>query len=164
MTRPALSAVLGVVVLVLSTCIGVELAKGPPASAQGSRPSGQYAAVTEAARKETLAFLTVDYRRLDPLVARVLRGATGTFKRQYAKAQGNLKATARRERSVSGGVVRQVGIAKINGSAATVLVAADSSVRNRSTKGRSVTRYYRMQLAMQKVGNQWLLSDLQFVG
>ncbi|MDQ6686629.1 MAG: hypothetical protein M3Z50_03310 [Actinomycetota bacterium] len=164
MTRPALNAVLGVVVLVLLVCIGVELAKGPPASAQGSRLSGDYAAVTDAARKETLAFLSVDYRRLDPPVATVLRGATGTFKRQYANAQGNLKATARRERSVSRGVVRQVGIAKINGSAATVLVAADSSVHNRSTKGRSVTRYYRIQLTMQKVGNQWLLSDLQFVG
>lgn len=164
MTRPALNAVLGVVILVLLVCIGVELAKGPPASVQGSRPSGQYAAVIAAARQETLAFLTVDYRNLDPLVVKVLQGATGTFKRQYANAQGNLKATARRERSVSRGVVRRVGIAKINGSAATVLVAADSSVHNRATKGRSVTRYYRMQLAMEKVGNDWLLSDLQFVG
>ena len=36
--------------------------------------------VAEAARAETLAFLAVDYRDMDPIMDRVLDGATGDFK------------------------------------------------------------------------------------
>jgi hypothetical protein len=49
-----------------------------------------------------------------------------------------------------------------------VYVAADSDVTNVSVQKEQgadakQTRYYRFQLNLTKVGNRWLLGDLQFI-
>jgi Mce-associated membrane protein len=156
-----------VIALALVATSVVLLGKGASASPGEGRAqslSRQYAAVSRAARAETLAFLDVDYRHMDPLVTKVLAGATGSFKAQYQKSTATLKASAERSRAVSTGRVAQVGISEIGDRRAVVLVAADAQVTNRTTKGSPQPRYYRLRLTLERHGGTWLTSDLRFVG
>ncbi len=114
--------------------------------------------------RRPLAFLTVDYRNMDPLIDKVLAGATGQFKEQYERAQVTLKTTAQQAQSVATGKVREVGIGDIDADTAVVFVAADGSVTNKSTKGKAEPRTYRFKLTMVRKGDKWLTSDLQILG
>ncbi len=127
-------------------------------------PEAPYGAVSAAARAQTKAFLTVDYQDMDPLIEKVLDGATGTFKAEYEQGKANLKASAQQSQAVSTGEVLSVGINDIDEDNAVVLVAADSEVSNKSTQGKAQPRYYRLELTMVRKGERWLTSNLQFVG
>ena len=131
---------------------------------RAKRLSREYQQVTAAARVETLAFLTVDYQHMDPLIAKVLAGATGDFKEQYAQARTNLKSSARKSQAISTGTVLSIGVGDIDEQQAVVFVAADSQVTNKSTQGKPEPHYYRLKLSMTRQGDTWLTSDLQFVG
>jgi Mce-associated membrane protein len=155
---------LALLLVVASTLLFTRGAAATPGDSRAETLSRQYAEVTRAARAETLAFLTVDYRRMDPLIAKVLAGATGTFKQQYAGAKDTLKSTAQQGRSVATGKVREVGIGDMDGDTAIAFVAADGSVTNRTTKGKAQPRTYRFKLTMTRQGGRWLTSDLQILG
>lgn len=121
-------------------------------------------AVAAAAREETLAFLEVDYRDMEPLTEKVLDGATGEFKKQYADRVEDLVTQAKQNRSISEGEVVSLGVGELDDDSALVHVAANSQVQNRSTGGTPQPRYYRLQLDMVREGDRWLVSQLQFVG
>lgn len=175
MSTPRLALTVLAAVLALA-CVGLIGAK---AFAPGILPSSWTAAqdtsdreadVTTAARKVTNAFLDVDYKDMDPRIEKVLALSTGTFKKQYEQTRVNLTAAARQGQAVSTGKVRNIGIADLDKDSAVVFVAADSTVANKAVqeakaKGQKVDdqRYYRFQLNLTKVGDHWLLNDLQFV-
>jgi Mce-associated membrane protein len=165
--------VLAVVVLLLLLAAAVLLGRGDSEAADqdaGARTlSRQYAEVTRAARAETTAFLSVDYRHPDPLTRRVLDGATGAFATEYRRELPDLLASTRRSRSVATGRVRSVGVGRVRvgrvgDDRAVVLVAADSRVTNRRTHGKPQSRFYRLQLTLVHRGDRWLTSSLRFVG
>lgn len=155
--------VLALVLVATATLLFTKGAAAAPGDSKAEALSRDYAKVTKAARTETLAFLTVDYKNMDPLIEKVLVGATGTFKEQYEGAKANLKASAQQAQAVSTGKVLSVGIADIDDSNAVAFVAADSQVQNKSTKGKAQPRYYRLKLTMVRKGDTWLTSNLQFV-
>jgi Mce-associated membrane protein len=178
-TEPALGAgpagtswrvaniVLVVLVLLLvatSVLLFTKGAEATPGESKAETLSREYSQVTKAATDETLAFLTVDYKNMDPLIAKVLAGSTGSFKQQYSQAQVNLKSSAQQSRAVSTGKVLAVGVGNIDDSNAVVFIAADSQVTNESTKGKPQPRYYRLRVSMTRKGSAWLTSNLQFVG
>ncbi|HET8561402.1 MAG TPA: hypothetical protein VFL69_12845 [Marmoricola sp.] len=161
-----MNAVLGVVLVLLvaaAVFVLVQRPGGDPGSAAAESLSHEYAAVTAAARRETAAFLTVDYKNMEPTVRTVLAGATGQFKKEYQKAEVNLRAAAHQSKATSTGKVRAVGIGDIDSDSAIVYVAADSTVSNESTGHKKEPRYYRFQLNMTLVKGKWLTSDLHFV-
>ena len=119
--------------------------------------------VALAARAEVLALLTVDHRNMEPLVERVLDGATGEFARDYAARRSDLVARAREQQSVSTGSVAALGVADLRADSAAVLVAANSRVRNVETNGAPRTDFYRLRLEMALVDGRWLLADLETV-
>jgi Mce-associated membrane protein len=157
-------AVLAVLLVAASVFFFVDSAKATPPDQREADLSTAYRDVTKAAEAETIAFLTVDYQDMDPLIQKVLDGATGQFKTQYGGAKENLKSSATTAQAQSTGKVLSTGIGDIDGSNAVVFVAADSQVKNKSTKGKAEPRYYRLKLTMKKQGDRWLTSDLQFVG
>lgn len=141
----------------------VRAAHASTKDAKAQALSRQYAAVTKAATKETLAFLTIDYRGMDPLIDKVLAGATGGFKTQYAGARADLKSSAQQAQAVSSGKVLHVGLGDVSAKNALVFVAADSQVTNKSTKGKAQPRYYRLKLTMVRQGGAWRTSNIEFV-
>jgi Mce-associated membrane protein len=155
--------VLALLLVAATVFFWVDSANAAPADEQEAALSKEYRAVTKAAEAETIAFLTVDYTDMDPLIAKVLAGATGPFKSQYDGAKVNLKASAQTAQAVSTGKVLSTGVSEIDAKNAVVFIAANSEVKNKSTKGKAEPRYYRLKLTMTKKSGDWLMSDLQFV-
>ncbi len=154
---------LALVLVATSVLLFTRGAAATPGSSRAETLSREYEQVTKAARAETLAFMRVDYQNMDPLIEKVLAGATGTFKEQYDKAKVTIKAQAQDQHAVSTGKVLAVGIGDIDRDNAVVFVAADSSVKNKGTKGKAEPRNYRFKLQMVRKGGNWLASNLQFV-
>lgn len=157
--RPALAVLLllaGTAALVL---IGVSASRLSAAAARDHRR----ATVLAAARQQAVNFTTLDYRRLDRDLGRVLAGATGDFRRQFRAGTSDLSDLVRQNRAVSRGEVLDAGIVSEDADSARVLVVADSTVTN-TAASTPQKRYYRMQLDLVRRGSRWLVSDLQFVG
>ena len=119
--------------------------------------------VAGAARREALAFLTVDHRDMDPLIDAVLDGATGGFAKQYAAQRETLTSEAVRTEATSTPEVVALGVGDQDEESATVLVAANSTVTNTGTGADGQVRYYRLRLRLVREDDRWLTSDLQFV-
>jgi Mce-associated membrane protein len=169
--RVAKYALAALAVLLAVACVVVAIwPTAVPGRSAAERSNDRDLAVRVAATNVTKAFLDVDYRDMDPRIAKVLNLSTGTFKNQYQTAENDLKAQSRSAKAVASGAVRYVGIADIDSDTAVVYVAADTKVDNVSIQrdkaaGKQVQdrRYYRFQLDMSKVGGHWLLNDLQFI-
>lgn len=171
-----LNAVLGVLLVALVATTVLVLVKGnraTPGESGAEKISRQYDIVTRAATEEINAFLTVDFKNMDPLVAKVLAGAAGEFKTQYDGSKVNLIAAAQSAKARSEGTVRAVGISDINSTSAVVFVAADSVVSNKTTKKVKATqscphagatcRFYRFKIGMTNTSEGWKMSKLDFV-
>jgi len=170
--HPALVAVLAVLALLLvGACVVVVISPtAVPGTSKAEQANNRVDAVTAAARQVTSAFLDVDYRDMDPRIAKVLSLSTGTFKNQYDTAKVDLKSQAQAAKAVATGAVRSVGVGDIDSKHAVVYVAADTKVTNVSIEkdkaaGKTVQdkRYYRFQLSLTRVGDRWLLNDLEFI-
>jgi Mce-associated membrane protein len=171
-----LNAVLGVVLVALVATTVLVLVKGnraTPGENRAEKMSAQYDAVTRATTAEINAFLTVDYKSMDPLVAKVLAGATGEFKTQYDRSKVSLIAAAQSTRTHRSGTVRAVGISDISSTSAVVFVAADSVVSNRTTTKAEATKscphagaicsYHRFKVKMTSTSQGWKMSKLDSV-
>ena len=122
-----------------------------------------YAEAIAAARAETQAFTTLDYRNVDTSTKRVLDGATGTFKKQFGDQRGSIAKLSRTNKSVSRGSISSAGVVSMDKDSARVIVVADSQVSNVNTRTPQ-PRHYRLQVDLVLRNGQWLTSDLQFVG
>lgn len=165
---------LGALLVVLLLAIGVttlvrddgadDLTRAAAPWLAGDDLTDAHREVAAAAEKETLAFLEVDYRDMEPLMQAVLDGATGDFAKQYAERQELLVEQAEKNKSVSSGKVVALGVGELDDDSALVYVAADSQVQNVNTGGTAQPRYYRLQLDLVREGDRWLTSNVQFVG
>ena len=163
-------AVLGALAVLLALACLVVLIwpTAVPGKSAAEKADDRAVAVQSAASQVMKAFLDVDYRDMDPRVNKVLGMSTGAFKNQYKTAAADLKSQVQAAKTVATGAVLRVGIGDLNSRTAVVYVAADSKVSNTSieqekAQGQDVNgqRYYRFQLTLTKVGDRWLLSDLQ---
>lgn len=173
--RTGLLAVLAAVLLVAAV-----LAFGARQLAPDLLPSSWTAAdraedrnrdVLTATRRTMTAFLDVDYREIDDQIDAVLARSTGTFKKQYGDARVQYAALTRKGEAVSVGTIREIGITRASDSEALLSVAADSEVSNTATaeaeeKGEKVdkVRVYFFQVTMTRVGDDWLMSNLEVIG
>ena len=123
----------------------------------------RYDDVLAAARAQTLAFTTLDYRTVDADIANVLDGATGEFRKEFEASRAEVKEVTTEAESVSTGEVLSAGVVAGDADSATVIVVADTVVRNVNAPTPQ-PRHYRIQLDLTLVDERWLTSDLQFVG
>jgi Mce-associated membrane protein len=123
----------------------------------------RYGDVLAAARGEVEAFVNIDFRNAQESLDAVASGATGDFAKQYDGSTARVLKLLRRERSVMDGDVLWAGVVDVDADSATVLAATTGTVANRSTRNQEVTRYFRLELDLEKVGGRWLTSNLEFV-
>jgi Mce-associated membrane protein len=117
-------------------------------------------AALTAARQEIVNLDSLDHSTIDRDLKRVLDGATGAFKDQFSRAQGDLKTLTVQRKSVSTGNVLYAGIVRADTDTATVLIAADRTVRDSTDTAGSVA-HDRWRVDLEKHGGRWLVSDLQ---
>lgn len=121
------------------------------------------AAALAAARQEALNLTSIDGRDIEADLERVLDGATGQFKTDFAQRSADLKKVLAENNVIAEGRVLEAALVRADTESATALVVVDSSVKNKAApQGRSNT--YRMQLDLERHNGRWLTSTLQFVG
>jgi Mce-associated membrane protein len=123
----------------------------------------RYGEVLAAARDVVEAFVNIDYRDAQESIDAVAAGATGDLAEQYDSSAEGVVQQLERERSVIDGEVLWAGVSDLDADSATVLVATAGTVQNRSTGGEPVDRTFRLELDLQRVGDAWLASNLEFV-
>ena len=153
-----LDLLLGALVLALVAGVALLGVRWSEARATEQR----YVDLRAAARAEAEAFTTLDHRTVEEDTQRVLDGATGSFKRQFAGSVDQLTELATQNESVSRGKVLSVGVVSADDDSARVIVVADSTVSNVNTPSPQ-PRHYRIQMDLVRRGDTWLTSDLQFV-
>ena len=143
----------------------------PSAWTAADRAEDRNRDVLTATRRTMTAFLDVDYREIDDQIDTVLAQSTGTFKKQYGDARVQYAALTRKGEAVSKGTIREIGITRTGDDEALLSVAADSEVSNTATaaaekKGEKVDkiRVYFFQVTMSRVGDDWLMSNLEVIG
>lgn len=170
-----LNAVLAVALVAVVIWLVLVLALGakawPFGSSHADKVASRYDAVRAAATSEIKAFLTLDYKNMDPVLKRVLNGGTGKFRRQYSSGRVGLKTSAQAAHTVSHGRIRSVGVSELGPNSAVVFVAADALVRNSRTAKQKPTsscphsgevcRFYRLKVSMKLTGAGWKMADLE---
>lgn len=99
---------------------------------------------------------------LDTDIRQVLDGATGEFHDDFAARSDNLREVLTSNEVSSEGEVLEVALVRFDDESATALVVVDAVVRNTQNPEGGVNTY-RMKLDLERQGEQWLTSTLEFV-
>ena len=162
---------LGVLLLGLALVLPVAAAAGvwqwqaaELSDAEESRAEDR--AALNAATRQTLAWASVDYRQADEYVATVEDGATGDFLTQFQESEDALRELLESNRSVQVPSIPEGGAGLIerdeDSDVATVLIAMDATVTNKSTQTPQ-PRQYRLKVTLAKEDGEWLTSGLEFI-
>jgi Mce-associated membrane protein len=121
-------------------------------------------AALAAAREQTLAWASVDYRTVDDYIAKVEAGATGDFLTQFQQSEKPLRQLLAANKSVQVPTIPDdgVGLLERDGDEARVLIAMDATVTNKSTKTPQ-PRQYRLQVTVVDEDGHWLTKGLEFI-
>lgn len=119
-------------------------------------------AAIAAARTETAATLSYDYRHLDADFAAAERGLTPRFRASYARTTASsVVPLARKTHAVSTATVAAAGVISVGADSAKVLVYADQTVQNNLLKTTSRLDQSVIEVSMVKRGGRWLIDNLQ---
>lgn len=117
----------------------------------------------QAAQQSALNLTSIDNKDFAADVQRVLEGATGSFKTDFEARSKQLAQVLQQNQVASEGKVIDAGLVRFDDRNATALVVVDSNVKNVAVpEGRVNT--YRMRLTLERQGDRWLTSMLEFVG
>jgi Mce-associated membrane protein len=156
--RLALYASAAVLLLLLVAAVLLGLQLRSAAQEQAARD-----AALSAARQSALNLTSIDQEDFEQDVANVLDGATGDFRSDFAARVRDLERLLTENEVIAEGQILEAAIVRADRRSATALVVVDSTVRNTATPDGRVNSY-RMKLELEKVGDQWLTSMLEFVG
>ena len=119
-------------------------------------------AATTAASAEVTKLISVSAADSKSAFAELLAGATAGFRDDlHAQAAQLQKALAESSVKAEGTVV-SAGVTKASKDRATVIVAATGTVSNNATAG-AERRDYRITVELERSGDRWLVSGLEFV-
>lgn len=106
---------------------------------------------------------TIDYRRADADVRRILDSATGAFRAEFAGRSDSLVDVVEQAQSKSSGTVTAAGVESMTADEARVLVALSVATTNLGAPANQPLRYWRMRLTVTKVDDGAKISKVDFV-
>ena len=118
--------------------------------------------IIDAARVAITALLSIDHTTADADVQRVLDATVGTFHDDFDKSAKDFVATAQKSNSVTKGTVKAAALLSETTTGGVVMVAATSEVTNASG-ARADQRPFRMSVTVSRDGDQYKMSNLEFV-
>lgn len=116
-------------------------------------------AILRAARQFAVNFTTLDAKTLDQDIQRILDGATGAFRAQYAAGSSQITEVLKRDQSASTGEVLEAAILTEDDDSAQVLLVVDSTVTNAEAPQGAV-RHFRIKMSLVREGGRWLAAEL----
>jgi Mce-associated membrane protein len=114
------------------------------------------------ARQWAVNLITVDPTHANESYTQLRQGATGPLAEQLGGQSGTFVAAIQQANVISTGTVTEAGISAFGGGTAKVLLVARSRVSNGQVP-QGEERQYRMLLTLREHGDQWLVSNLDFV-
>lgn len=127
------------------------------------RNEQRHEAFLEVARQGAVNLTTIDYRKVDEDVARILDSASGTFHDDFQNRAKPFVDVVKQARSTSEGTVIDAGMESETADSAQVLVAV--KVKSTVADGTPAEpRSWRMRVAVQKTGaDEYKVSNVTFV-
>lgn len=119
-------------------------------------------AIARAATQTALNLTSIDNEDYDEDIARVLDGATGTFRADLESRQEELRQSLVDNQVVSEGEVLETAVLREDEQTATALVVVDGTVSNTAAPEGRVNSY-RMRIELELVDGQWKTAMLEFV-
>lgn len=121
------------------------------------------AAQLDAATRMVGAFVNFDHKDPDKTIEAVRDLSTGVFREQYDKGAADLEKLATEAQSTMVARVVWAGLVAGDDDSATVIVATNGTVTNKTTEFEEEARNYRIQVELVLEDGRWLTRDLQYV-
>ena len=157
-TAHVLRAVLGVLVAAVTAVAVLQILEWGDAQAREQARED----VVAAAEEEVLGLITISARTTDEDLEALIAGATASFREDLRAQADRLRQEVVDNEVEATGEVVSAGIASLDEERATVLVAALGTVDNRNASGPE-PRSYRLEVQLDRVDGDWLVSALRFV-
>jgi Mce-associated membrane protein len=121
----------------------------------------QRARFLEAGRQSAIMLTTVKHDDVDSDVKHIVDSSTGVFLADFHNRSQAFVDTVRRTQSNTQGTIAEAGLESVRGDQADVLVVV--SVKTSLAGTDSPARLWRMRVAIQKVGHDMKLSNVEFI-
>ncbi|WP_370653134.1 MULTISPECIES: tetratricopeptide repeat protein [Mycobacterium] len=116
----------------------------------------------QTARQAALNLTTIDWQHVDADVRRIMDNSTGEFQDEFAQRSAPFIEVVKQAKSSSVGTVTEAAMESQTAEAAKVIVAA--SVKTSDANGTEpVPRAWRMRISIQRIGDQFKISRVEFV-
>jgi hypothetical protein len=159
------TAVCVVLTLAAATVLGIAARRNSHDRQIAEARSATGTAVTSAlvaAKKETAAALSYDYRTLDADFQRAEAGMSRKFRANYAQTAANsVTPLAQRTHAVTTGTVAAAGVVSATPTTARILVFADQTVQNKLLNATSRLDRSVIEVSMVKENGRWVIDNLQ---
>lgn len=116
----------------------------------------------QAGRQGAVNLTTIDWRHADTDIRRILDGATGAFYDDFAKRSQPFVDVVKQTKSTTVGTVTAAGVESDTPREAQVLVTVSVKTSNAAVPEQD-SRYWRMRISVQRVGDQAKVSNVEFV-
>lgn len=148
--------ILGALVVVLAATVLWEILQTMNANATTTAGTD----AQNAARSAAQTILSYDYKNLNSEMTKAEALTTGSFRQQYEADAPRLLALAKQAQGVVQANVWQAGIVSSSPNQVTVLLFVDQTTTQSSNQTPQLSQN-RVKMTMQKVGGNWLVSNLQ---
>lgn len=129
---------------------------------QGRTQAENEAEALAAGRQLAVNFVTMHADSFDADAARVLAGATGSFKKEYESTLSELKPVVTANKTVSTVERAEAALVSADADSARVIVGVVAPTTNTATTTPQ-KKTYRLRLDLTKVGAEWKVGNLEFV-
>lgn len=146
------------VVVALSVLLGWVGFRGDQARQEDSRRSQ----LLQAARESAVNLTTIDWKRAEADVQRIMDGATGEFYDDFMQRAEPFIDVVKKYRSVSVGTVAEAALESESGEQAQALVSVTVDTTN-PDGSEQVPRAWRLRISVQRVGDEFKVSNVEFV-
>jgi Mce-associated membrane protein len=116
----------------------------------------------QAARQGALNLTTIDWQHAEGDMQRILDGATGQFRDEFASRSQPFIEAVKQAKSTSVGTITEAGLESEESGHARVLVAVAVKTSNAGAPEQD-PRVWRMRITVQKDGDQAKVSNVEFV-
>ncbi|OBK21390.1 mammalian cell entry protein [Mycobacterium asiaticum] len=129
---------------------------------QAEQTQAQRGEFLQVATQGAVNLTTIDWRHADADVHRILDGATGEFRDDFARRSGPFIDVLRQAQSSTVGSVTESGLESQTADTAQALVEVSVQTSNAGA-AEPVPRVWRMRITVAKVGDQVKVSSVRFV-
>jgi Mce-associated membrane protein len=118
--------------------------------------------VTFAAKQAAEDLSSYDFRTIDADLKRATGQTTGSFRADFTKMTASVKPSATQQQAVVQGTAVRTSVESVDGRKAIALVYLDQATA-KGANGERTPNQYTLRLVMTKVGDRWLVSQLQMI-